>query len=79
MDKVCDVIIMCNRSFDIYLLVSLVIKEKKILLLVFRCVFSKEKVVVMCKNFDNFTYGLTGQAGALQNANGSRARNRYLK
>jgi hypothetical protein len=29
MDKVCDVIIMCNRSFDIYLLVSLVIKRKE--------------------------------------------------
>ena len=44
---------------------------------------SKEKVVVSCKNFDNFIYGLLGQAGTLQDgtraSNGSRTRSRHPK
>ena len=62
-DKVCDVIIIYNRSFGMYLLVSVGYKKKRKFYDWFSTMFfDKEKIVVSRKNLYNFTYGLPTKA-----------------
>jgi hypothetical protein len=78
-DKLCGVIIMYNRSFGMYLLVSVGYKKKRKFYYWFSAMFfSKEKIIVSCGNLDNFTYDLPTKARVLQNGRSFSILNQFF-